>query len=60
MHGTITQEDTFFGTKSKLALIVRTKIGPTSTPKSAKGIIVWFDVKKTFIRSFMVYHLAGE
>jgi hypothetical protein len=44
----IAKKNTLFGTKSKLAFIVWMKIGPASTTKNTKGIIVWCDIEKFF------------
>jgi hypothetical protein len=57
---TIAKENTSFGTKSKLSFIVRTKIRPTGTSKSSKGIIVWCDMKKAFSGGFKIEHFARE
>jgi hypothetical protein len=39
---TISQKDTLLGPKLKFVAIVRTKIGPTRTPKCAQCRVVWF------------------
>jgi hypothetical protein len=41
MQVTVAKEDTLFGAKGKLLLVVGTQIRPTGTPKHTKRGIIW-------------------
>jgi hypothetical protein len=54
MKGTVSKENTAHGTESKFACVVRTEVGPTSTAKGAKCIIIRCDLKESLSRGLYV------
>jgi hypothetical protein len=54
MNGTIPKEDTFLGTKLKLAIIIGAEMRPTGTPKNFKKGVIWNLTKQEFKQSFHV------
>lgn len=57
---TIAKKNTLFGTEHEFAIVIGTKIGPTSTPKHTKWSIIWLGMKETFGGSFMLDDTARQ
>jgi hypothetical protein len=48
VFGAITEEDTFFGAKIKLMVVVRMEVRPTGTAKNFKKSVIRNLIKKMF------------
>ena len=59
MERAIAKKDTLLGTKLKLALVIRAKMWPASTPKNLKEGIIRLFIKENFNGSLHIQNTSG-
>ena len=60
MTGTIPEKDTPSRAKRKFPFVIGAKVGPASTTKNSKSIIVWFGMEKLFDWGHKIEDFSGK